>query len=215
MAYSTRKAVIGSGILASALLFAAGAVAQQPQDASDTRRWHNDRAQATLYANINYNGTAQELQQDTPNLRTPFRARSIRVQSGRWELCDQANYRGNCQTVDADTPLIGNLIRGLTVASARAVRDDRYPTPNPGSEQHSLRGSQAEFFPAPTRMGQRVAACDRGNATQVCATRMANNFCTSIGWQRAANASFETLRRQSYLADVLCTGRYTGPTPPR
>jgi hypothetical protein len=49
------------------------------------------------------------------------RARSIRVNGGRWEVCSEANFRGRCEVIDGDAPSLPSSLAGR-VSSVRPVR---------------------------------------------------------------------------------------------
>src|SRR3546814_13115002 len=80
---------------------------------------------------------------------------ALPISSGAWELCEKTRFRGTCRTVDRDTPMLGNILRGITVRSMRPVGgSDGYPAP-PTNDQ-SVRGHFAEFpTPPPPRGPQR------------------------------------------------------------
>ncbi|MGK6354698.1 hypothetical protein ACMGDH_05660 [Sphingomonas sp. DT-207] len=63
----------------------------------------------------------------------------------------------------------------------------------------------AEFFTAPAQGGQRIRACNRGSASANCAAATADAFCRARGWNGSAREAMQTIGRQVYLADVLCT----------
>jgi hypothetical protein len=75
----------------------------------------------TLYAEENYRGQAREITVATPSLGSfNDRARSVRVISGTWELCEDSSYR-DCRTVDRDWPNLAGLGLSRRVSSARPV----------------------------------------------------------------------------------------------
>jgi hypothetical protein len=61
----------------------------------------------------------------------------------------------------------------------------------------------SEYFPAPADGRGRVISCASGAAN--CARESANRFCRSRGWNYASFSLQETVNRQNFLADVLCT----------
>jgi hypothetical protein len=87
-------------------------------------------ARAVLYEGEGFRGRSFEMQRDVVrNLdRTSFndRAASLRVYSGYWIFCSDANFEGDCQTFGpGDYPnLPGNLNR--RISSGRRIAD-RYP----------------------------------------------------------------------------------------
>lgn len=159
--------------------------------------------EAIIYRDAGFNGPAVNVTQAQPNLGLAWRVNSIRVRSGRWELCERTNFRGTCRSYNADTPMLGNLLRGITVQSIRPSGGSgggETPGNNP-----SLRGMAAEFYPAPALQGRRVLACTRGSATANCAAQSADRFCQQFGWTGSARQAMETVSGRVYLADVLCS----------
>lgn len=159
--------------------------------------------EATFYRDINFQGPAVFVSGPNPNLGLAWRVNSIRVKSGRWELCEQTNYRGPCRTYDRDTIMLGSPLRGRQVQSIRPTGWNGSPG-EPGSNQ-SLRGMAAQFYPAPAQNGYRVLACRSQSANASCAAETADRFCASMGWRASARQSLETVRGRVYLADVLCS----------
>lgn len=196
------KAWTGVLALAGATVSGIGVAAAQ-----EDRMWRPDAPpEAIIYRDAGYQGPAVNVSEAQSNLRLAWRVNAIRVRSGRWQLCERANYRGDCRTVDSDRPVLGTGLRGITVQSMRPIggsgggSGSNEPGRNP-----SLRGMASEFYPAPARGGYRVLACPTGSATANCAERNANQFCTTMGWRRSARQTMETVRQRVYLADVLCT----------
>ena len=222
MVSMTRKAIIGA--LALGLVTAGAAVAQdqrgQDQRSQDQRGWGNngwgqnnnnnnghgwnqERAEATLFREMNFRGTPVVLRGENANINISWNPRSVRVQSGRWELCEQPNFRGNCQTVERDTPMLGGL-RGGVIRSARPLNTGGNDGWNSGAQGQTLRGNSAQFYTQPADRGRRIEACDRGSPNASCTQRTADNFCRQEGWTRAAHADSDRSGRRAYLSDVLC-----------
>lgn len=164
--------------------------------------------EAIIYRDVGYSGPAVNVSRANPNLGLAWPVRSIRVRYGRWELCSLSNYRGQCTTIDRDTPDLRRQVNFLNrLGSMRPMPGGggpRPPEPPPVPDQ-SLRGMAAEFFPAPSERGRRVEACERGQANANCAARTADNFCRQRNWNGSAREALETVGRRVYLADVLCT----------
>lgn len=172
--------------------------------AQEDKMWRPDPApEAIIYRDAGYQGPAVNVSEPQPNLGLAWRVNSIRVRAGRWELCERINYRGNCQIIESDRPILGRPLRGLMVQSMRPLGWNP-PGGEPGRNP-SLRGMAAEFYPAPARGGYRVLACPNGNPSSNCAARTANDFCVAMGWRRSVRQMMETVRREVYLADVLCS----------
>lgn len=167
--------------------------------------------EATIYRDGGYRGPAVYTNAAKPNLGLAWPVNSIRVRSGRWQLCEKPRYRGTCRTVDSDTPLLGSLLRGVTVQSMR-------PDVGSGSgfgveaRDQVTRGVFAEFHTQPGVRGFRIPSCPSGQSTANCAATTADNYCRSIGWNGSAREFQETVGRGVFLADVLCvkSGYQTG-----
>ena len=163
-------------------------------------------AEATIYRDAGYRGPAMFIGEAKPNLGLAWPVNAIRVTRGRWELCEKTRYRGNCRTVDRDTPMLGTVLRGITVQSMRPAGTGGGGgwNPNPPANGQTARGSFAEFHTQPGTGGYRVLACTSGSATANCAARTADTWCRSIGWNGSAREHMETVSGRVYLADVLC-----------
>lgn len=48
---------------------------------------------------------------------------SLRIQSGQWEVCEHANYKGRCQIVDASTDRLNGIRLNDNISSIRPVGD--------------------------------------------------------------------------------------------
>ena len=195
-----RLSIIGGAAAALAGGLFAASIAQVPDD-----RMYR-LSEATIYRDSGYRGPAVFVGEAKSDLGLAWPVNSIRVASGRWELCERTRYRGNCRTVDRDTPMLGSVLRGMTVQSIRPVGGGGGGgwNPNPPANDQSTRGSFAEFHTQPSSNGYRVPACSSGSATAACAARSADTWCRSIGWNGSAREHMETVNRREYLADVLC-----------
>lgn len=162
--------------------------------------------EATIFRDGGYRGPAVAIDRAQPNLRLAWPVNSVHVNSGRWELCEKARYKGNCRTIDSSTPLLGSLLRGLTIQSIRPVGSENGSGSGYGVEANDQvqRGSFAEFHTQPGVRGFRIPSCPSGQATAQCATTTADNYCRSIGWNGSAREHQETVGRGVFLADVLC-----------
>lgn len=192
-----RTAVAGLAV-AAALITGMGGDAR----AQDDRSLRPDaEAEAIIYRNAGYNGPAVNVSRAQPDLGLSWTVTSIRVRSGRWELCERPDYQGVCRTFIADNPII--MRDGIRVQSMRPLgwTDQWAPGDNP-----SMQGRDAQFYPAPARHGRRVAVCLTGQSQPTCAARAADQFCRTMGYDRAAHSDRETLGRRVYLSDTLCVG---------
>ena len=193
-------------LAAAAASIGAGFLATSYAQTVETERYRPDRPpEATIYRDAGYRGPAVFVGEEKPNLGLAWPVNSIRVPNGRWELCEKTRYRGNCRTVDRDTPMLNNVLRGLTIQSIRPVGGDGGGwNPNPPANDQVARGNFAEFHTQPAERNYRVLACARGSATASCAAQTADTWCRSIGWNGSAREHMETISGRVYLADVLC-----------
>ena len=190
-------------LAAAAASIAAGFLATSNAQTVETERYRPP--EATIYRDAGYRGPAVFIGEEKPNLRLSWPVNSIRVTRGRWELCERTRYRGNCRTVDRDTPMLNNVLRGITVQSMRPAGSGGGGwNPNPPANDQVARGNFAEFHTQPATSNYRVLACTRGSATANCAAQTADNWCRSIGWNGSAREHMETVSGRIYLADVLC-----------
>ncbi len=189
--------------LAISLAAGIGALAAMVTSATGQEDRARASAEATIYRDGGYRGPAVYVNEAKSDLGLAWPVNSIRVTSGRWILCERTQYRGNCRTVDSSTPLLGTLLRGVTIQSMR-------PEGGPGSgfgveaRNQIGRGTFAEFHTQPESRGYRIPSCPTGRATANCAARTADNYCRTIGWNGSAREHLETVGRGVYLADVLC-----------
>ena len=201
------KQGISVAVAALGLASLGAAAAQEP----DERGLFGRQAEATIYRDAGYNGPAVTATRAEPNMRLAWRVKAVRVRSGQWELCSEPNYRGECWTIDRDNPMFGPVFRGHVVQSMRPIGAAGGGGIGGGSGSQeqgrnpSLRGMAAQFYPAPAQDGYRVLACARSMPNASCAARSADDFCQAMGWRGSAREAMETVRRQVYLADVLCS----------
>lgn len=194
-----RLSILAAVVAVSGTGFFASSSAQPPQDKLLRP------PEATIYRDAAYKGPAVFIGEEKSNLGLAWPVNSIRVASGRWELCEKARFRGQCRTVDRDTPMMGNILRGITVQSIRPVGSGSGGwNPNPPANDQVARGNFAEFHTQPAQGNYRVPACAGGAASASCAARSADTWCRSIGWNGSAREHLETVAGRVYLADVLC-----------
>ena len=189
-------------LAAAAASIGAGFLATSHAQTAETERYRPDRPpESTIYRDAGYRGPAVFIGEEKPNLGLAWPVNSIRVPSGRWELCEKTRYRGNCRTIDRDMPMLNNVLRGLTIQSIRPVGGGGGQPP---ANDQVARGNFAEFHTQPSTGNYRVQACARGSATANCAAQTADTWCRSIGWNGSAREHLETVNGRVYLADVLC-----------
>lgn len=193
-----RLSILGAAAVAIGGGFLATSNAQPPED-----KMYRP-PEATIYRDAAYRGPAVFIGEEKPNLGLAWPVNSIRVASGRWELCERTRFRGNCRTVERDTPMLNNVLRGITIQSIRPVGTGGGWNPNPPANDQVARGNFAEFHTQPATGNFRVPACTSGSATAACAARTADSWCRSIGWNGSAREHMETIGGRVYLTDVLC-----------
>lgn len=109
-------------------------------------------AQATLYANDNLKGESLRMTAQVPSLqRYNFndRASSIVVVGNRWEVCEEAGFRGRCTVLRpgrynalSDIDLEDGISSARMIEASERISDDRY-APLPGATQAP---AQLTFF---------------------------------------------------------------------
>lgn len=196
-------ATLATGLAGAASLLATSAIAQQ-----DRMLRPPQQASATIYRDAYFAGPAVYVDGNRPDMGLAWPVNSIRVEAGRWQLCEKTRFRGTCRTYDVTTAQL-TFRGGHKVQSIRLLGGGGgggggigpvVPGPNP-----SLRGMAAQFYAAPAANGLRVLACQTGNATAKCAATTADRFCVQNGWTGSAREAMETVARREYLVDVLCT----------
>jgi hypothetical protein len=190
-------------LAAVAASIGAGFLATSNAQTVETERYRPP--EATIYRDAAYKGPAVFIGEEKPNLGLAWPVNSVRIASGRWELCEKTRFRGNCRTIDRDTPMLGNILRGITIQSIRPAGGSGGGwNPQPPANDQVAHGNFAEFHTQPSQGRYRVLACTSGSATANCAARTADTWCRSIGWNGSAREHMETVSGREYLADVLC-----------
>lgn len=154
-----------------------------------------------FFADGNFSGPFLGFDEGEANL-SQFRfndtASSIIVSRGTWLVCEDADYRGNCDVIDASVGNLGTIGLNDRITSFRRydVRREgpwrRPVSPAPGhghDTRGGFEGEQSVFFPAPTEYGRRI------NNGSGAATR----FCQSMGFYEAAYKAPGPV-----LSDVVC-----------
>lgn len=161
-----------------------------------------------FFSGAGFQGRSYFLTGPRSSLSIPFMARSYRVAPGdQWQLCARTEYRQPCVTVsasDADRGIMtGFQIRSARPAGSGGSGDDEFGS---GYGGPSLQGMASEFFRAPESRGRRVVGCRRGSVTAACISDTADRFCRARGYAGgSAYQRAETVGRETYLADVLCS----------
>jgi len=80
-----------------------------------------NRPRIVLYDGRNFSGRATTIDDETPTLRWTNNntAGSLRVESGRWELCDQVRFSGRCITIAQDVPDLARFGWSNRISSLR------------------------------------------------------------------------------------------------
>jgi hypothetical protein len=85
-----------------------------------------------LYSDERFGGQARTVNGPTPSLGSfNDRARSVRVYSGTWEVCEDIDY-GKCRTVSRDLPDLAGIGLSKRVSSVRPAFNGRGGGPPPG-----------------------------------------------------------------------------------
>jgi hypothetical protein len=162
-----------------------------------------------FYSDSNFRGRTFDVTGPSPDLRIPFRVRSYRAAPGEsWQVCANTDFRSPCSQIDGARNDRG-LLTFVDIRSARPLRTGGGPGhefSGSGFAGPSLQGMASEFFRAPEDRGARIVACRSQAANAACAADTAARFCRARGY--AGGSAFqrlETVRGQTYLADVLCT----------
>lgn len=154
-----------------------------------------------FFADGNYSGPFLGFDEGEANL-SQFRfndtASSVMINRGTWLVCEDADYRGQCEMLDASTGNLGSIGLNDKITSFRRydVRREgpwRRPVapvaPPPRDTREGFQGEQTVFFPAPTYNGRRI------NDGSGAATR----YCQSLGFYEAVYKSPGPV-----LSDVVC-----------
>ncbi len=81
-------------------------------------------ADVVLYADAGFAGASREAgeSRDFRNLDFNDTVSSIRIRSGTWEFCSDADFRGRCMTFDRDVPSLVPYRFNDTISSMRRLR---------------------------------------------------------------------------------------------
>ncbi|PHR62958.1 MAG: hypothetical protein COA47_01305 [Robiginitomaculum sp.] len=206
---------------------------------SDSRIGGNDGdvGELVLFEDDSYSGTRISVRNEVADLkRAGFsdRASSLRLQGGKWEVCDRTNFGGRCEIIRHSINNLERINMGDRISSVRPVRYDENsgyrPTPTPddrwgrdwrGDRQfgQSFQGQRSIFFPEPSVQGYAVSNCIHPG--RQCGQQAAQAFCEIAGLDRAVffdatrgyrstwsigSRRMETSdNRSRYLIDVLCS----------
>lgn len=108
---------VSAGLMALALLVSAPV---------STPAQRNDGS-IVIFTQTNFRGIPQNINRETPN-RRPNTARSVTINRGVWELCEDPAFAGRCRTFRDSSPDIRR--DGLRrIGSARQIRGAAVPAP--------------------------------------------------------------------------------------
>ena len=85
-------------------------------------------ADATLYVDSNGRGASLGINRgvrDLSRYRFNDNVSSLNIKSGKWEVCEHANYKGRCEIIDASTGKLNGLRLNDNISSIRPVGGDR------------------------------------------------------------------------------------------
>ncbi len=126
--------VLKLGLLSSIALVAFGA-AFSAEVRAQNERMLGGGSGITVFEDRNFRGDAATYQSNQSNLNSRFNNRisSIRVGNGEtWQICDQANYRGQCVNVTGEESDLGQNNWDNRISSMRRVSGGWNPG-NPGN----------------------------------------------------------------------------------
>tara|TARA_R110000787_G_scaffold82733_1_gene178749 strand:- start:71 stop:1729 length:1659 start_codon:yes stop_codon:yes gene_type:complete len=92
-------------------------------------------ADATLYVDSNGRGASLGINRgvkDLSRFRFNDNVSSLNIKSGKWEVCEHANFQGRCQIIDASTGKLNGYRLNDNISSIRPVGDARPGAGRPG-----------------------------------------------------------------------------------
>jgi hypothetical protein len=140
-------------------------------------------------------------------LATPIIPESLRI-SGRWEVCNDEDFKGRCIEIDRDYAVDASLGGGFTVRSLRQLLPGGgagKPTAGVIPGGPNLSGVGSRYWAAPTYGTERVLACPSGKPSLNCAHDTAEDLCRRAGYRVVRYWQLQTIENRVYLADILCT----------
>lgn len=154
----------------------------------------------TLFSGLNFNGQAFETTREYSNLPAYFNDKALSLQiSGRtaWEVCSDANFRGNCKVLERDVPDLRRYGLGFAISSLRPVAGSGggypgYPPARPPNWGGGFRPSAVLMYPGVNFNGPAFEA--RSDYTNL--PRQFNDKAHSLrivgggAWEVCADANF-------------------------
>lgn len=163
-----------------------------------------------MFSEPNFGGEARLIVANTDNFNSiqfNDRARSLRVLSGEWIVCEHANFAGRCDTLRDEAGDLRRLGLDRTISSASPTSQHNPPAPvnpnpgynpnpgfnpgpgsnlRPGSVFGGTRGAQSTFYASPRINGAPVARCMTGFNSNACDQVTADALCRAEGFRGAA-----------------------------
>jgi hypothetical protein len=88
-----------------------------------------------LYVDSNGRGASLGINRgvrDLSRFRFNDNVSSLNIKSGKWEVCEHANFQGRCEIIDASTGKLNGIRLNDNISSIRPVGDTRPSTGRPG-----------------------------------------------------------------------------------
>lgn len=162
--------------------------------------------QLTLFSDRFYRGDAQRFTADQPQL-SAITPQSLKIE-GRWELCSDSDFKGQCMEVDRNYPVAAGLGSGFSLKSLRhlpAGGGAGKPAASVIPGGTSLIGVASRYWTAPTYGRERILACPNGTSNFNCGHDTAEEMCRRAGYRSVRYWQLQTVDTRVYLADILCT----------
>lgn len=162
--------------------------------------------QISLFPDRFFRGTVQKFTTDQPLIEPPLEPESVKI-TGRWEICPEAGFKGDCIEVDRDYAVAAGLDGGFRLRSLRqlsAGAGAANPAAGVVPEGPNLEGVTSRYWSKPTYGKERVLACPDAKPSLNCAHDTAENLCRRAGFRQVRYWQLQTIAGRAYLADVLC-----------
>ena len=115
-----RRTLMLTAVALTGATLCAAAAAQTPSDRSPQSLTAQDRSHVTLFGQPGLTGARYTITMRTGNLNSMQRVESLRVDGGRWEVCDRHEFQGECRIAEGRYLTLSDL--GLRrIASLRPV----------------------------------------------------------------------------------------------
>ena len=169
-------------------------------------------SQLTLFTDRFYRGPARTFTADQRRIDPAIEPQSLTI-TGRWLVCDEADFAGKCLEADRDYPVAAGLGPGFRVRSVRRLDPGEgagEPAAGVVPGGASLTGMASRYWAAPTYGSARVRACPEGKSSPNampsldCAHDTAEALCRRAGYRSVRYWQLQTVGTQAYLSDILC-----------